>query len=387
VLNKEVTPIKDKHFDKNVILFAAKNISEASNVKYSASIIFLIFISASYEFGSINAKAIYPNPDTVFYRICGSISKMENQMLKLCIEHLIQKRRKYKKQKNYLVVDETYDSYTGKLLRKEKKHKNKLSKAERYALKYLHFYKPKKGDTGSYKYLVISLVSGNKRRVLIVKALKRKEKYKKYIITTLLLLKTVIDFKCVLFDRGFYDGAFVEELKANNLPFILRARISKTMKKEYGFYLEWKCYTDFEIGNNGKGNLILGVESISGKRMKWAFITNMKFVNWYETRVIYRKRWNIENIFKATDGIQLRAQTSNPTTRMFCVCFSFLLYNAWQAKNKRKHITLANFILACFEKTLCKIVRLAKTTYGCFRDKLKLKINVPFWDRIIASFS
>ena len=40
----------------------------------------------------------------------------------------------------------------------------------------------------------------------------------------------------------------------------------------------------------------------------------MEFKNWYEVKELYRKRWNIENIFKAKDGIQLKAQTNSPTT-------------------------------------------------------------------------
>jgi len=97
----------------------------------------------------------------------------------------------------------------------------------------------------------------------------------------------------------------------------------------------------------------------------------------YTVRDIYRKRWNIENVFKATDGIQLRAQTSNPTTRLFCVCLSFLFYNAWQSKNKRG--TLLNFVMNALESIFDFIAK----TVEFYRDKLK--INIPFWDRIVSS--
>ena len=86
---------------------------------------------------------------------------------------------------------------------------------------------------------------------------------------------------------------------------------------------------------------------------------------------------NIENIFKATDGIQLMAQTNNPVTRLFCVCLSFLFYNAWQNKNKRE--TLLNFIMNVLESIFDFIAR----TVESYRDKLK--INIPFWDRIVSS--
>jgi len=86
----------------------------------------------------------------------------------------------------------------------------------------------------------------------------------------------------------------------------------------------------------------------------------MEFDNLYDVRIIYKKRWNIENIFKATDGIQLRAQTNNPTIRMFCVCLSFLFYNAWQAKNRRENITLIDFVMDILENIFEFIIQLKK---------------------------
>lgn len=368
--------------DKYAYGFASKNISKAKNETYTTAVIILVLLTASYGSFSVNSKAISPNADTVLYRINTSISVMENLLWNQSIEFLRQRRAKLQRSKCYIVVDETYDSYTGKLLRKEKKHKKELTKDEKSTLRYIHKYKPKKGDTGSFKYLVFALVYGNTRRVLRVKALARKEKYKNFIVKTLIELKKEVKFECVLFDRGFYDGSFVEKLKTHEVPFIIRAKISKTMKKEYGFYKDWKCYEHFPIGNDGKGNLILGADYTGGKRMRWAFITNLKFDNWYKVREIYRKRWNIENIFKATDGIQLRVQTNNPTTRMYCVCLSFLLYNAWQGKQRRNRLTLLNFIMKLSENLLSFILRsMGAITF--YRDKLKL--NVPFWNRIIQS--
>lgn len=368
--------------DKYAYGFASKNISKAKNETYTTAVIILVLLTASYGSFSVNSKAISPNADTVLYRINTSISVMENLLWTQSIEFLRQRRAKIKRSKCYIIVDETYDSYTGKLLRKQKKHKKELTKDEKSTLRYIHKYKPKKGDTGSFKYLVFALVFGNTRRVLRVKALKRKEKYKDFIVRTLIELKKEVKFECVLFDRGFYDGSFVEKLKTHEVPFIIRAKISKTMKKEYGFYKNWKCYEHFPIGNDGKGNLILGVDYTGGKRMRWAFITNLKFDNWYKVREIYKKRWNIENIFKATDGIQLRVQTNNPTTRMYCVCLSFLLYNAWQTKQRRNKLTLLDFIMKLSEDLLSFILRSTERLLF-YRDKLK--VNILFWNRIIKS--
>jgi len=373
-----VSAIQRQNIDKYAISFADKNISEKPNATYTITMILMVLVAASYGCHSVNSKSISPDADTVFYRINTSIRILENQFWKQGLQFLREKKRKLTKVNSYIIVDETHDSYTGKLRKKEKNAKEKLTNEEKQILRYIHKYKPEKGDTGSYKYLVFAIVYGNRRRVLRVKAVKRKENCDDFIIKTLQAIKKEVSYECALFDRGFYDGLFIEKLKRNKIPFILRARISDTMKKIFGFYQVWKCYKDFEIGEHKvKGDLVLGVDFTDGKRSRWAFITNMEFENWYKVRELYRKRWNIENIFKATDGIQLRAQTNNPTTRLFCVCLSFLFYNAWQSKNKRG--TLLNFVMDALES----IFELIVGTVEFYRDKLKL--NIPFWDKIVSS--
>ena len=367
-----------KPIDKYAISFATKNISKSDNTKYTAAMILVVLVAASYGCHSVNSKAISPDADTVFYRINTSIRALESQFWKQSLQFLREKKKKLNKVKCYIIIDETCDSYTGKLCRKEKKCKEKLTVEEKKTLKHIHKYKPEKGDTGSYKYLVFAMVYGNKRRVLRVKSVKRKENCKGLIIKTLQDLKKEVSYECVLFDRGFYDGLLIEELKMNNISFIIRAKISKNMKKIFGFYSKWECHRDFEIGKHkSKGNLVLGVDFADGKRNKWAFITNLEFGNWHYVRELYKKRWNIENIFKATDGIQLRAQTNNPTTRLFCVCLSFLFYNAWQNKNKRG--TFLNYVMSVLEGILNLIAR----TVAFYRDKLKL--NFPFWGKNVYS--
>lgn len=368
------------HIDKYVNEFTSKNVSDAANTKYTSAVILLVLLAASFGGHSIYSKAISPDADTVIYRIDTTIRQLENQFWRQGLDFLKRKRRHLARMKCYIVVDETHDSYTGKLLKKAKKAREKLSARDKQALKYIHSYKPDKGDTGSYKYLVIAIVYGNRRRVLLVKALKNKEHYKHFIIKTLIHLREEVNYECVLFDRGFYDGLFIDELRKHDIPFIVRARISKTMKKEYGFYSKWECYKDYVIGEHKvPAELVLGVDYTQGKRTQWAFITNLALSNWRDVREIYRKRWNIENIFKATDGIQLRVQSSNPTLRMFCVCLSFLFYNAWQRKNKKTRPSLIGFLL----ETLELIFEIVARIMVSYRDKLRIRL--PFWDRIIES--
>lgn len=265
--------------------------------------------------------------------------------------------------KCYLTVDETYESYTGYLL---KKLYAKCSSKEKEYRRYIHRYKPKNGDTGSYKYLVFALVYGDKHRVLRVKALRRKEKYIDFIVETAAKIHRKINFDCVLFDRGFYNAELVEKLQQHKIPFIIRAKLSKNMKSFYGIYSELKAY-EYLFKNQVRTTLVLG----KFEKRNWGFLTNMKKKRWIGIREIYRKRWDIENIFKATDGIQLRVATANPITRMFAVCLSFIVYNLWQ-EQKGKY-TLLGFLKKIIDAVLHQLQKILT-----YRDKLK--INHPFWN-------
>lgn len=353
--------------DKNVQEFAHKNVSEKKNNVFSIAMILLVLVSAATNNHSVHSEAKAPNDDSVFYRIDTSIRQMEKQFWQQSISFLRRKREKLKRTKCYVVIDETYDSYTGKLHKKDSK---KLTGEEKIIRGYIHKYKPKKGDTGSFKYLVFALVYGKKRRVLRVKALKRKEKYKEFIVDTLKDISSEISFECALFDRGFYDSKLIDDLQKSNIPFIIRAKISKSMKTVYGIYHTWKSYT-YLVADSTETTLILGKDL---KNRAWGFVTNMKFENLEDVRFVYKKRWNIENIFKATDGIQLRVATANHITRMFAVCLSFLLYNAWQNKNKKP--TLLDFMKSIF-------VELLKCIRRVCHSMERFRLNIPTWDFIV----
>jgi len=352
--------------DKNVQEFAHKNLSEKKNNVFSIAMILLVLISAATNNHSVHSEAKSPNDDSVFYRIETSIRQMEKQFWNQSLAFLRRKKEKLKKTKCYITIDETYDSYTGKHHKKDSK---RLTKEEKQIQKYIHTYKPKNGDTGSFKYLVIALVYGNKRRVLRVKALKKKEKYKNFIVDTLKEISKEMSFECALFDRGFYDAKLIDDLQKEKILFIIRAKISKKMKKIFGIYRTWKSY-EYLVSGWAKTTLILGKDL---KKRQWGFVTNMQFAKLEEVRFVYKKRWNIENIFKATDGIQLRVATANHITRMFAVCLSFLVYNAWQNKNKRS--TLLEFMKIIFS-TLLKIIKRVPRAMEFF------KINQPLWDFI-----
>jgi hypothetical protein len=351
------------HIDQEMSIFAHKNLSTASNEQFSIAMILLVLVTASDATHSIHATASAPDADTVFYRIDTSIRKLQDQFWKQSLVFLRKRRKKLSKVKCYLTVDETYDSYSGNL---HKKPLAKLKPHEKKVRRYIHKYKPKRGDTGSFKYLAFALQYGKKKRVLRVKALRRSEPYWLFVAQVLKEIYTEVKFEAALLDRGFYVAELIDQLQKDGTPFVIRACLCDYMKKILGIYREWMHY-EYAVADKAKTTLILGRD---WRLFTWGFVTNMEFTQLEQVRFLYKKRWNIENVFKATDGIQIRAATSNHIARMFCVCLSFLIYNAWQRRNKRP--TLFDHVKSIVGLLLNIIFWVCP-----YRDRFAL--NNPFW--------
>lgn len=351
------------HIDKQLSMFAHKNISDSSNTIFTVTTILLVLMLAAQGSQSINSTTYTPNPDTIFYRIEASPISLQQQLWNNTLTFLRSKKRKLAKTKCYLTVDETYESYTGQL------HKiplKKLTKKQKIIRRYIHKYKPKKGDTGSFKYLVFALVYGNKKRVLWVKPLRRHESYWVLVAQKLRDLYKEVRFEYALLDRGFYVAELIDQLQKEGTPFIIRAKLSDYMKKILGIYYIWEKH-QYRVAGKTKTTLILGRD---WHNRRWGFVTNGTFTTLNTVRHIYKKRWNIENIFKATDGIELKVATPDYKKRFFSVCFSFLVYNMWQRKNKRGR--LLDFVKSMIEEFVLEVI-------SCIPYRDKLKLNVPLW--------
>lgn len=326
--------------------------------------ILLVLSSAAQGRESIYSLASSPDADTVLYRIDTTIRQLHLQFWKQGLDFVRKNKSPLRRVKCYIVIDETYDSYTGNIHRKPEE---KLSKTQRKIKTYIHGYKPKNGDTGSFKYLVFSLVYGNTRRVLRVKAIRQHESYWAFIVKTLVVLHQEIHFDCAIMDRGFYVADLVDLLEKKQIPYLIRAKLYDSTRSIYGIFSEWRSY-DFQINGQVKTTLVLG-KDIHEK--EWGFLTNLKIKKLKLLLPIYKKRWSIENIFKATDGIQLRVATADPVKRLFAVCLSFILYNSWQERKKR-------YSLRAFLKKIIVLVIQQLKKMLIHRDKLKM--NHPFWD-------
>ena len=157
-----------------------------------------------------------------------------------------------------------------------------------------------------------------------------------------------IKIKAVLFDKGFYSAKIVKELESKKIGYVIL--VPKNKK-----YLEQKGNT-FEhiMKTRDKYNKYVLKLKIKVARNvyehDWMILTNLDYRNTTQLVNLYRKRWNIENIFRITDKIRIRTNSTEIVAKTLLFVIALLLYNLWQwFRQEIKGITLRRFLKSVLE--------------------------------------
>ncbi len=309
--------------------FVRLNLSaEHRNTQYRFPIILMLLLAASWHASTIHARASSPDADTVYLRF--SYQKAEDLEQEFYRQHkvLLRKLRYDRRKRLFLVVDQTHDPYFGK-------------KGSRW----IHKYKPVKGATGSFEFLTFSLVApGQWRKVIRCVPVPVKTDMTAVIVGTAREIRSTVRYTAMLLDRGFYEKKCAFALQDAGIPFLIRAELRGAIQKKFRHIKRYRRTLHWQQENADPLVLWLGWKRCGNKRYAWGFLTNIPKLSWVHCLLWYKQRWNIENVFKATDGIQLRAATANMEARLFAVLLSFFLYNAWQRQEQR--MPLLHFVTA-----------------------------------------
>jgi hypothetical protein len=105
-----------------------------------------------------------------------------------------------------VAIDETYEPFYGRI-------KNL----------WIHDYaNGVKGATGSYKYIVLSIVSGDLRYILLTIPIPKISMEKDYYVKELLLfVQSLIPVEIALLDRGFYTWSVIKVLQELKCGYII----------------------------------------------------------------------------------------------------------------------------------------------------------------------
>ncbi|MFQ5620434.1 MAG: transposase [Candidatus Nanoarchaeia archaeon] len=238
---------------------------------------------------------------------------------------------KRRKSMNFLTVafDETYISYYGK----------------RTDSVWIHGYKNKvKGATGSYKFMVVSIVLRNERYVLGLLPMATTDSTIDCVEEMLALIKKQFNVSLVLLDGGFASKELVRSMDEQQQKYIALCPKWKNVKK----FLEKGIVGICEIKKIRKHRREIPVKvqyviEYNLLEHDWVFLTNTDLRGMDLVRA-YKARWGIETTFRVMDHADIKSKSTNIVTRTFFFLISTLLYNMWIEEREKLGCTFTKYL-------------------------------------------
>ena len=240
--------------------------------------------------------------------------------------------------------------------------------------------------TGSYKFMVCSIVMQSKRYVLFALPMFNVQNSLDSMKIILDYIKEKFVVKLVICDRGFCNKKIVNMLEQKQIKYLILTPKWTNIKK----YLKAKTLEIIETTkfNENKTNFEVDMKYIFTYNFydhDWVFTTNVKS-NPLALILMYKSRWGIETNFRVLDEADIKSKSKNIVTRTFFFWMSIILFNEWL--NFNKCVTFNKFInkksLANQEiKDLLQDFKEAKDFFKIPLTKAEKKIILSFFRKII----
>jgi hypothetical protein len=281
-----------------------------------------------------------PNVDTLFWRLseCASRDLILREYKKVVRRSIEAAKAQIRRRRFIIAIDETHEPFYGRI-------KNL----------WIHDYRNGvKGATGSYKYIVVSIVSGDLRFILLVIPIPKISLETDYYVKELLIfVKSLIPIEIILLDRGFYTWGVINVLKELKLRYII-------LVPKYDKFKDWLKKGAGLRKHQGELNRDKTSCKISTyiailpdyKGFDWVFATNIEYDNIFSYVRYYKKRWGIETTFRVQDEVRIKTKSLIPLIRFALFVFECLLYNVWQFFKGR--VPFRRFVNILFRRRIIK---------------------------------
>lgn len=322
------------------------------NIKYSWMQLMLLILNCIKCLESIDSGAKSPSAQTVRDRLNLEGAWMEH--FHESMYHVAKWAVKvFNRFRWFISVDETYVPFFGN----RKKLNAKLVKKR--IGKYVHGYRAKTpGATGSFCFLVISLCCCKIRIPLAIKMIKVGERYRTWLKIELNKAMLISPRAIVLADRGFGKAEwFYDMLDELDVKYVVRMPLRKKESKNkvrHGAKHIQQWIKDVKTKDKVLLDIYIARDS---QNREYILVSNIREKTPKQLLGYYLNRWDLENIFKDADRVELPTSSTNPLMRLFCVVASFLLFTLWQVDRINSFLWCS---LRCFVKKcvlfLCKFL-------------------------------
>ena len=208
---------------------------------------------------------------------------------------------------------------------------------------YISPWTGKDGVTGKFSYLVVRI--GCSKAELIGKAISYCQ-------------SLGLKIKKILLDRGFYSGEVINEIKmskVNYLIFAPKRALFKCMLEgaDKSVIIEHEIRYNKGFTRNKAPTDIALIKDVLD--YDWVFATDLSLKNIKKYVAIYRKRWNIETMFRVHDEARIKTKSKNPIIRLFYFIVGMLLVLIWNIYEKQK-LTFKKFVIMLSESLDKKLI-------------------------------
>lgn len=220
----------------------------------------------------------------------------------------------------------------------------------------------KDGVLGRFHYLVVSILFRNKMLPFYAVLMHIGES-KAEILGKAIGLCQELGLKIgkIMLDRGFYSGAIINELNMREVKYLIfvpKKSLFRCMLEatEESVIIEHEIKYNVNFTKNRAETDIALVKDVLD--YDWVFATNLNLRDIQKYVPVYKKRWNIETMFRVHDEARIKTKSKVPIVRLFYFLIGVLLVFLWNLYEKNK-ITFKLFIITLFEES--KNVALSKT--------------------------
>jgi hypothetical protein len=323
------------------------------NIKFSWAHLMLFILNCVKGLESIEGCAKSPSAQTVRDRLM-LVSDWNTEFHSIMASIAGYVLRRFPRYMWFISIDETHTPFFGE----RKKLNNRLIRKK--IGKCVFGYKDDvKGATGSFCYVVISICCAKIRIPLAIKMVKVGERYESWLYIELEKALKIAPKSMILADRGYGKAVwFFIVIEKTHARYVVRMPIRK--KKSKNKIKAGKIHIQQWYGKESKeGKVLIDIYMAKDSQDREYFVaSNMDGKKPSILLSYYMHRWDIENIFKAADRVEMKTSSRNPLMRLFCIVVSFLMLALWQVSRilgKSVRCSLRKFVKHILSK-LCIIM-------------------------------
>jgi hypothetical protein len=218
---------------------------------------------------------------------------------------------------------------------------------------YIHPWTGEGGVEGKYRYLVAGILFRNKILPFYVAILQSGCFKARYLGEIADICKSLgLRVEAILLDRGFYSGDIIDTLgmkDVNYLIFTPRKALFRYMLEgaEKSTIIEHEIPYSKDKSKYRASTSIALVKDVL--EYDWIFASNLFFRDASRYVYLYKKRWNIETMFRVHDEARIKTKSKNPVIRLFYFIVGMFLLFLWNI-HKKTEFPFKRFVMLICEE-------------------------------------